>query len=208
MGRYEAVLFDFDGVLVDSEPVHFGCWREILLPFGIDLDWKTYNEHCIGIADRAMLSFLCSCKNPALDVELLAAEYPRKKELFRQRMGKIGVAMEVAELVKELYGKYRLAVVTSSNIREVGDILQDSGLMPLLDTVVHGGDVRRHKPAPDPYLLALERLGVKSALAVEDSVAGIAAARAAGLDVVEIPQASEVSPLVRARLQLEHKSFL
>ena len=60
MALYEAVLFDFDGVLVDSEPVHHGVLAEILGPFGIELDWKTYSEHCIGITDRAMLTFLCS----------------------------------------------------------------------------------------------------------------------------------------------------
>ena len=69
MAQYEAVLFDFDGVLVDSEPVHFGCWQEILGPFGIDLDWKTYSEHCIGITDRAMLDFSCSRQNPPADIE-------------------------------------------------------------------------------------------------------------------------------------------
>ena len=72
--------------------------------------------------------------------------------------------------------------------------------MPMLDTVVHGGEVKQHKPAPDPYLLALERLGVSRAVAVEDSAAGIASARAAGLDVIAIPDAAEVCRLVREHL--------
>src|SRR3982751_4544358 len=110
MPPYEAVLFDFDGVLVDSEPVHFRCWQEILTPFGIHLDWKTYSEHCIGITDRAMLAFLCACKNPELDIDLLAAEYPRKKEMFRERMAKVGVAAEVADLVRDLSAEYRVGV--------------------------------------------------------------------------------------------------
>ncbi len=91
--------------------------------------------------------------------------------------------------------------MTSSNIREVGALLESAGLMPYLDTVVHGGDVKHHKPAPDPYLLAVERLGVKTALAVEDSKAGIASAKAAGLDVIEIRDANEVPALVRAFLR-------
>lgn len=200
MGKYEAVLFDFDGVLVDSEPIHFGCWQEILGPFGIDLDWQTYSEHCIGITDRTMLAFLCSRKDPPADIEALAAEYPRKKDMFRERMSTIGISSEVRELVQELRGEYRVGVVTSSNIREVGAILEVSGLMPMLDTVVHGGEVKQHKPAPEPYLLAVERLSVSTALAVEDSAAGIASARAAGLDVVAIPDAAEVCRLVRQHL--------
>jgi beta-phosphoglucomutase len=200
MALYEAVLFDFDGVLVDSEPIHYECWREILSPFQIDLDWQTYSEHCIGISDRAMLAFLCSQAEPPVEFEALEAEYPRKKAMFRDRMIKIGVATEIRDLLLELRAGYRLAVVTSSHIGEVGPILKSAGIAHLLDTVVHGGEVKRHKPDPDPYLLAMERLGVSTALAVEDSVAGIASARAAGLDVVPISCASEVRSRVVAAL--------
>ncbi|HYP07596.1 MAG TPA: HAD family phosphatase [Bryobacteraceae bacterium] len=198
--KYEAVLFDFDGVLVDSEPVHHRCWQEILSPFGIDLDWNKYSEHCIGIADRAMLAFLCSLKSPPVDMDAMAAEYPRKKDIYRERMSAIGVAPEVQGLVRELRPHYKLAVVSSSNIREISAVLEASGMGDLFDTIVHGRDVERHKPAPDPYLLALERLQVKSALAVEDSKAGIASARAAGLDVVEVPVAADLCRLLRAAL--------
>ena len=201
MIRYEAVLFDFDGVVVDSEPVHYECWLDILKPIGIDLDWKSYSENCIGITDRAMLSYLCSRTNPPFDIETLALEYPRKKEMFRNRMGNIGVPDEIRELFEELRPNYKLAVVTSSNIREVESILDGARITPLLDTVVHGGEVARHKPAPDPYLLAMERLNVKSAIAVEDSAAGVASAKAAGLDVIVIPTAAEVCTLVRAALK-------
>jgi beta-phosphoglucomutase len=201
MARYEAVLFDFDGVVVDSEPVHYECWQEILTPFGIDLDWQTYSEHCIGITDRTMLAFLCSRSNRPLDVEVLAAEYPRKKDMFRERMMKVGVPPAIRELAHELRPHYKLGVVTSSNIREVGGLLESAGLMPYLDTVVHGGEVKNHKPAPDPYLLAIERLEVRTALAVEDSKAGIASAKAAGLDVIAVTSAADVPGLVRAFLK-------
>ncbi len=102
MAQYQAVLFDFDGVVVDSEPVHFECWQEILTPFGIDLDWQTYSEHCIGITDRTMLAFLCSRSRLPLDIEVLAAEYPRKKEMFRERMMKIGIPPAIRQLAQEL----------------------------------------------------------------------------------------------------------
>ena len=200
MPRYEAVLFDFDGVIVDSEPVHFGCWLEILTPFGIPLDWDTYSENCIGVSDRAMLAFLCGRVQPPVPIDALAAEYPRKKDMFRDRMLQIGLSADVCDLIRELRPNYKLAVVTSSGIREVEPILEAAGVMDLLDTVVHGGSVQRHKPAPDPYLLAVERLGVRKALVVEDSAAGIAAARAAGLDVVPVPKASDVCTLVRQAL--------
>lgn len=200
MAQYEAVFFDFDGVLVDSEPVHHKCWQEVLTPYGVDLDWKTYSEHCIGIADRSMLVFLCELADPPLQVEQLEADWPRKREIYRSRMHSVGVADDVKALVSELYGQYKLAVVSSSGIDDIGAILDQAGLRHMFDTIVTGHDVERRKPAPEPYLLAMRRLGVQRGLAIEDSKAGIASARAAGLDVVEIARAPDLCRLVRAAL--------
>ena len=199
---YEAILFDFDGVLADSEPVHFECWQEIVQTFGLDLDWKTYCEQGIGISDRKLLGFLCDRADPPLDVELLVAEFPRKKDLFRARMlERQPFSTEVFELLPELRD-YQLAVVTSSGQTEVEPVLEQAGLRNFFHAVVYGGDVKQHKPAPDPYLLAVEKLGVRSALAVEDSNAGETSARAAGLDVLRVGTPSEMPALLRQRLGL------
>jgi HAD superfamily hydrolase (TIGR01509 family) len=198
--KYQAILFDFDGVLVDSEPIHHRCWQEVLAPYGIELPWQLYADNCIGIVDRAMLSFLCNLATPPLEIETLQPEYPRKKELFRSRMTAIGIAEDVKALLTELRPNYKLAVVSSSNIREIQPVLDASGLSDMFDTIVHGGNIPRHKPFPDPYLRALERLNTTSALAIEDSKAGIASARAAGLPVLEIPAATDLCRLLRAAL--------
>ena len=57
--RYDAVLFDFDGVLVDSEPLHHECWSEVLKRFGLGLTWEDYAANCIGVSDRNMIQALC-----------------------------------------------------------------------------------------------------------------------------------------------------
>jgi len=202
--KYEAILFDFDGVLVDSEPVHFACWQEILKAFGLDLDWKTYSEHGIGVTDRLLLARLCQQVNPPLELERLTAEYPRKKELFRLRMlERQPFSPEVLELLAQLRD-YRLAVVTSSGQSEVEPILERAGVRDYFRAAVYSGDVKQHKPSPEPYLLAVRKLGVKTALVVEDSDAGEASARAAGLDVLRIATASEMPSLLRARLGIQH----
>ena len=201
MQSYEAILFDFDGVLVDSEPVHWECWQEILAPFGASLDWDTYSEHCIGITDRAMLAFLCELSDPPLDIERLWAEYPRKKQMFRDRMTHAdALAPAVRDLVDELRRTHLVAVVTSSANTEVEPILETAGILTKLDAVVYGNDVLRHKPYPDPYVLAMRRLGVARGLAIEDSRAGVQAARAAGLDVIELRRQSDLVSEVRARV--------
>jgi beta-phosphoglucomutase len=199
---YEAILFDFDGVLADSEPVHFECWQEILQTFGLRLDWPTYCEQGIGISDRKLLGFLCDRADPPMEVEQLIAEFPRKKDMFRARMlERQPFSREVFELLPELRD-YQLAVVTSSGQTEIEPILESAGLRNFFQAVVYGGDVQQHKPAPDPYLLAVEKLGVRSALAVEDSNAGEASARAAGLDVLRVRTPSEMPRLLRQRLGL------
>jgi len=198
--RYEAILFDFDGVLVDSEPVHFACWREILQGFNLDLDWKTYCEHGIGVSDRQLMALMCRQANPPLDVERILAEYPRKKELFRTRMLEMQPFNdEIRALLGEL-NEYQKAVVTSSGQSEVEPILIHAGVRELFQTVVYAGDVKRLKPAPDPYLLAVERLGVDHALVVEDSAAGEASARAAGLDVLRVKTSEEMPARLRDAL--------
>jgi beta-phosphoglucomutase len=199
---YEAILFDFDGVLTDSEPVHFECWRDVVGQFGLRLDWDTYSRHGIGTSDRELLALLCRQRDPPFEIERLVAEYPRKKDLFRARMLEGNAFSEdVLRLLAELAG-YRLAVVTSSGQSEVEPILMAAGIYSRFEAAVYGGDVKRLKPAPDPYLLAVERLGARSALVVEDSDAGEASARAAGLDVLRIQRQSQMPRMLRERLGL------
>jgi len=202
MRSYEAVLFDFDGVLVDSEPVHFVCWQEVLRKFGLTLDWDTYCGQGIGVSDRALLAIMAKQCDPPLDIELLVAEYPWKKELFVQRMlAEPRVSTEIRDLLDGLTD-YKLAVVTSSGRAEVEPILRAAGILDRFETVVYGGDVQHLKPAPDPYRLAVERLSVKSALVIEDSEAGEQSGLAAGLDVLRVPDQSKVAAMVRERLDL------
>jgi beta-phosphoglucomutase len=194
---YDAILFDFDGVLVDTEPVHFACWREVLLPFGIELDWQTYHAHFIGISDLAMLDALARLKHPPLDVNLLWAEYPRKRALFRERMaGGAAVSAEVRELLVWLDG-HRLAVVSSSGRDEVEPILEAGGIRQRFGALVCREDVTQFKPAPEPYLTAAAMLHARRALVVEDSKAGIASGKAAGFDVLVIPAAPRMPVLLR-----------
>ena len=113
--KYQAILFDFDGVIVDSEPVHYACWCDVLKPYGFELDWDTYARNCIGVSDRKMLERFAADVGPPVTVEALIGEYPRKKEMFRQRIATADVCLpETIELLRSLAGAYKLAVVSSS----------------------------------------------------------------------------------------------
>ncbi len=197
---YEAILFDFDGVLLDSEPIHFACWREVLLPLGIDMDWELYRAHCIGESDRATLEFLSARTEPPVPLERLWAEYERKNRLFLKRVIDNPPIPEANYRLLEKLSSYRLAVVSSSGRAEVEPVLRAANLTSFFPVIVCGDDVNRHKPDPEPYLLAAQRLGVRRALVVEDSDAGEASGRAAGFDVVRVDAAGRTAELVERRL--------
>ena len=107
---------------------------------------------------------------------------------------------KLGSFLQELAGKYRLAVVSSSSCSEIEPMLEAGGLRQYFQTVVGAENVTHYKPAPDPYLLAAERLKVVAPLVVEDSAAGLAAGRAAGFEVLAIRHPSEVPDLVARRL--------
>lgn len=202
---YDSVLFDFDGVLADTEPIHWACWREILAPLEIELTWDIYCANCIGVQDGDMLTFLASLgTTPA---ESLRPHYARKLDLFRERVLESSpCTLETVELVRSL-ADYRLAVVTSSGRSEVEPILQRAGIHQCWSAMIFGEDVERHKPAPDPYLLAASRLNAVRPLVVEDSDAGVASARSAGFDVIRVTSASEVPGLVRSALSPRDRQY-
>ena len=202
MPEFQAILFDFDGVLLDSEPVHWACWAEELAAVGVTLTWDFYRQHCIGIDDREMLRMMASQSDPPRDWRDLWALYPAKKECFRERMTTHPAFHPALDgLLGRLHERYRLAVVSSSSCSEIEPLLIAGGLRAHFDTVVGGEQVKRHKPAPDPYLLAAERLGVTRALVLEDSPAGIASGRAAGFEVLPVARPSDVPELLRQRLE-------
>lgn len=198
---YDAILFDFDGVLVDSEPVHYQCWNEILSEFGVQIGWDAWAASCIGVSDRVMLERMCRQVTPPIEVDALYATYPRKKARFRELMEvQMPFFAGVSELFASLHA-YALAVVTSSGRGEVEPILEKAGLTPFLRAAVYAGDVQRLKPAPDPYLRAAELVGARRPLVIEDSEAGEQSGRAAGFDVLRVTHPREVPHRLREVLE-------
>lgn len=193
-----ALLFDFDGVLADTEPLHFQCWRDLLLTKGIHLDWDYYQTNCIGISDRQMLSTLGKIGPIVYSIDELMPLYPLKKQAFRDLVAQNRIISRALLNTLTACQDYQMAVVTSSGQTEIEPILQREGILPLLGAVVYGNEVKALKPDPEPYRTALERLGASSGIAFEDSAAGIASARAAGCQVVEVKNPVELPSLIDA----------
>ncbi len=199
--QFDAILFDFDGVLIDSEPVHFESWRQVMTPFGVDLDWETYDSTLRGHSGDVLLDLLCRLKSPALDRAAVSAIYPVKNDLFHDLFARTGeiVPEETRTLLGELR-EYKLAVVSSARGQHVYPNLERAGILGHFQTIVCREDVTNLKPHPEPYRTAAERLGAQTALVVEDSDAGEESASAAGCTVLRVPSCAAMPALLRQRL--------
>lgn len=201
MRRYDAILFDFDGVLIDSEPLHFACWRELSMPLGIDLDWETYTNRLRGHSGNGLIEKLRHLADPPLPFDEVYAIYPAKNDLFRQRALVTDV---MSEAVKQLLGSldgHRLAIVSSARESHVHAILDRVAMRDRFDAIVCRDHVTRVKPDPEPYLTAAGRLKVTRALVVEDSEAGAESGRRAGFDVLFVPSYEQMPELLRGAIE-------
>jgi HAD superfamily hydrolase (TIGR01509 family) len=198
----KAFLFDFDGVLADTEPLHWTAWLEVLGPYSPDLDWETYQRRCVGTSDIEMLQFFSEITAIPVTTDELKALYPQKRNIF-QALATVRPIID-EDLVRMLasVNGLSLGVVTSSNQAEVEPILKQAGLLEVLDTVVYGNDVTHYKPHPEPYQIALARLGVEpsEAIVFEDSASGIRSASEAGCHVVTVHAPADLPGLVEAVL--------
>ena len=198
--NYEAVFFDFDGVLADTEPLHWEAWREAVQPSGINLTWEIYRTHLIGLADPALVDFLARLAQPPQTSERLWQRFEEKQRRFLAKaLASPPIPEPTREMIKRL-SHIKLAIVTSTSMREIEPLLAAAAIRHCFQTIVAAEDVIRHKPDPEPYRLAARRLGVRRALVVEDSDAGEAAGRAAGFDVLRVRSPQEVPEAVWARL--------
>ncbi len=185
------MLFDFDGVLADTEPVHFECWREVLAGFGIQIEWSSFQREFVGVSDWEMLERLGAARKPPISVQELWPSYSHKRDLFQARIAaQPPFEPATIDLLRQLHGKYKLAVVSSSHRQEIEPPLASAGILPFLGALVCGNEVESLKPAPEPYLRAAKLLGASNPLVIEDSDPGVASGQAAGFEVLRIPNAS------------------
>jgi beta-phosphoglucomutase len=184
-----AVVFDFDGVLVDTEPLHLRAFQDAFAPLGWTLEPSAYAERYLGYDDLGLIAAYGRDHGltipPSQVDEIMAA----KSAAFRVRLGAGSVLFpEAPACVAAIGAKFPLAIASGALRAEIEDILQDAGLRDPFQAVVGADDVPRSKPAPDCYLRAAELLGVaaSSCVAVEDTRGGLASARAAGMRTIAV----------------------
>jgi len=183
------VVFDFDGVLADSEGLHLSAFQDVLGARGWTLARATYFDRYLGFDDRDLLmAFLTDHSLQVPDAELDAIVAEKGRNYDARVLGGNILFPAAAACVARLRGTFALGIASGSLHEEIADILLANNLEQAFEVVVGADDVAKSKPAPDPYAAAVERLGVRpeDAVAIEDSHWGLTAARAAGLRTIGI----------------------
>lgn len=195
----KAVLFDFNGTIVNDEELHQQLIDEILLGENLRPNPTEYRKVCLGRGDRACLKALLESRGRVVKDSYLQQLIDRKSISYQgkvQTLEKLPIFPGVEDLIYKLrVAQIPMGVVSGALRSEIELILGRTGLLPHFAVIVAGDDITVSKPEPDGYLLAVEQLKqlhpelglqVKDCLAVEDTPAGIEAAHRAGMQVVGV----------------------
>jgi beta-phosphoglucomutase len=179
-----AVIFDFDGVIVDSERLHLAAFNAVLEPRGQTISWPDYVKTHIGFDDRGVFN---ACF-PTLGKPGMADLIAEKAAAFQRLLGEGGAAAlpGAVALIQHLSAKIPLAICSGALKEDIIPILGKLGIDTAFDVIVTAEDTPVSKPDPAPYRLAKEKLGISRGLAIEDTPAGIASAKGAGLKVLAV----------------------
>ncbi|HLW71988.1 MAG TPA: HAD family phosphatase [Candidatus Binataceae bacterium] len=206
-----AIIFDLDGTLADTESLHFEAFRESLAPYGIELDRDEYFDRLIGFTDQDLFTTLLADRGRITDASLVANLMAVKAALYQSSIAGCDVLYPgAADFVRRCAERFPLIIATGTLKAEAELILTRGQIRELFLDVIAAEDVAHGKPEPDGFLAALGRLGfllrprpsivAAECLAIEDTAAGIAAARRAGMKVLGVSQTAPAGELSGAHL--------
>lgn len=194
----KSFLFDFDGVIADSEPLHLETFRETVAPLGIEIAEKRWYVEFTGKGSPYIMKVLLGEKG-ITDEKIVKKYVDERRELFRKRIaeGKLKEKKGIHSfLEKAKKAGIRLAIVSAGHKSNILFALSKLGLEQYFDLIIGREDYKNNKPDPEPYLAASEKLGIppEKCVAFEDSISGCQSAQAAGMRVVLIDSPAPPGP--------------
>jgi HAD superfamily hydrolase (TIGR01509 family) len=196
-----ALVFDFDGVLADSEPLHLATYQEVFGALGVTLTREDYYAIYLGLDDEGVFRMMASAQAWDLDDGRIAALIAQKSRVFDHLIADRDVLYPgAAECVERLGAAFPLGIASGALKHEIQTILKNARLDQHFRFIVAAGDTPESKPAPDPYIraAALHKLPARQCVAVEDSHWGIESAKGAGMKCVAITHTYPAAQLTDA----------
>ena len=208
-GALQAIVFDFDGVIADSEPLHLRAYQEALAEEGLELSAKEYFSLYLGFDDVGMVEALARDRGIAMSGQHVAALIARKGAAMQALMQSGAVLFPGAkEFIREAAAAVPIAIASGALRHEIDEIVEAAGIADLFSAIVASGDTPHSKPSPAPYQLAFTRLREVAGadlqphrcVAIEDSMWGLESAAGAGLRCVGVTNSYPAEALGGAEL--------
>ena len=192
---FQAIIFDFDGVILDSEPLHYQACSHVFQQLGLALDYPEYVDNYLGLSDKDMFPKFFSARNIRVSVDkmnaMMAEKSKQYQEIIKQRdsLPMIDAVDRYIEYISKKIPK--LAICSGSTRNEIIAVLSKykrGELQTYFDTIVTSEDIQKGKPSPEGYLLTARQLDVSpdQCLVIEDTPHGVEAAKRAGMHVVAL----------------------
>lgn len=213
----QAVVFDFDGVIANSEPLHLTAFQQVLAEDGIELSPAEYYARYLGYDDVGLFQELAKDRGISVSAERVNALVARKGQRMHELLRSGTVLFPGAiDLIRAAAAVVPIAIASGAMRHEIDEVIDAAGVSDLFSTVVAAGDTPQSKPSPAPYRLALERLRETSgrniearrAVAIEDSKWGLESAQGAGLRLVGVTNSYPAHELTGAELVVESLTSL
>ncbi len=185
---FSGFIFDCDGTLVDSMPLHYVAWVESLRQHDAPFDFTEELFYSLaGVREQDTVILLNEEYGSQIDPDSVAEV---KSKLFHQMIPKVQPIVPVADFARSVHGRFPISVASGSEEDIVRGCLTATGLIDLFEIIITPRLVAKGKPAPDMFLLAAERMGVppSECLVLEDGNSGLKAAEAAGMQAVFVPR--------------------
>lgn len=212
MNALQAIVFDFDGVIADSEPLHLRGFQQALAEEGIELTPQEYYARYLGYDDTGVFEALAHDRGLAMTDRRITELVERKGACVRRMMHEGSVLFPGArEFIREAAAAVPIAIASGALRHEIDEIVEAAGVADLFSAIVAAGDTPQSKPSPAPYLLAFERLRAatgggldpRRCVAIEDSRWGLESARGAGLRCVAVTNSYPPDELPGAELVVD-----
>ena len=208
MNSLTAIIFDFDGVIADTEPLHFAGFRQTLAEIGIGLSESDYYANYLGYDDRGCFMAALAAHQRSIDPSAITHLMQRKAQAYLESVkDHLVIFPGVREFVREAAAAYPLAIASGALRHEIEVILEQAGLRKEFLYITSAEDVTRGKPDPQPFLHALNGLNRQcreqvitagSCLVIEDSIPGIRGAKTAGMKVLAVANTHTIQDLHEA----------